>query len=182
MLIFIYHFITGGTLLKVGLCQQKLGSLERDFSFSAGQGFGEPLKKFLETDLKVISCLLYLELFHYPPQIVENNKNGFSYERLFSENAVILFWQSILRERKLLEAKRLDLDACKNRLKKAKTVVARQTVSNSYRASSGNNKDSLYISKMFFEKMYGILRIICNEWWSTWCSYFGLKEISFTII
>lgn len=45
--------MTGGTLLKVGLCQQKLGSLERDFSFSAAQGFGEPLKKFLETDLKV---------------------------------------------------------------------------------------------------------------------------------
>jgi len=76
----------GGTLLKVGLCQQKLGSLERDFSFSAGQGFGEPLKKFLETDLK-----------------------------------------SILRERKLLETKRLDLDASKNRLKKAKAVAARQT-------------------------------------------------------
>jgi len=75
----------GGTLLKVGLCQQKLGALERDFALSASHGFGAPLKQFLESDLK-----------------------------------------SILRERKLLEAKRLDLDASKSALKRAKTAVSRQ--------------------------------------------------------
>ncbi|XP_046640054.1 endophilin-B1-like [Daphnia pulicaria] len=75
----------GSTLLKVGLCQQKLGALERDFATSATQAFVDPLKKFMESDLK-----------------------------------------SILRERKLLESKRLDLDAAKNRLRKSKTQSSQQ--------------------------------------------------------
>jgi len=77
----------GSTLLKVGLCQQKLGALEREFAASASQVFGDPLKKFLESDLK-----------------------------------------SVLREKKLLETKRLDLDACKNRLRKAKSAAVQQAV------------------------------------------------------
>lgn len=51
-----YCCCAGSTLLKVGLCQQKLGALERDFAASATQAFSEPLKKFMESDLKV--CML----------------------------------------------------------------------------------------------------------------------------
>jgi endophilin-B len=51
-LIYIVN-ILGSTLLKVGLCQQKLGALERDFATSATQAFVDPLKKFMESDLKV---------------------------------------------------------------------------------------------------------------------------------
>lgn len=78
--------VYGSTLLKVGLCQQKLGTLERDFASSAAQVYSDPLKKFMESDLK-----------------------------------------SIYRERKILESKRLDLDASKNRLRKSKTSSAQQT-------------------------------------------------------
>ena len=46
-------YIVGSTLLKVGLCQQKLGALERDFATSATQAFVDPLKKFMDSDLKV---------------------------------------------------------------------------------------------------------------------------------
>lgn len=46
----------GSTLLKVGLCQQKLGALERDFASSVTQVFGAPLKKFMDSDLKVCFC------------------------------------------------------------------------------------------------------------------------------
>ena len=51
---FSMGLVAGSTLLKVGLCQQKLGALEREFAASASQVFGDPLKKFLESDLKVI--------------------------------------------------------------------------------------------------------------------------------
>lgn len=92
--------------MKVGLCQQKLGALERDFAASATQAFSGPLKKFMESDLKVwlksLKCLYVC--------------------------AVSLFLQSILRERKLLESKRLDLDAAKNRLRKAKNQTSLQMV------------------------------------------------------
>ena len=49
---------TGSTLLKVGLSQQKLGTLERDFASSASQAFGDPLKKFMDSELKVMPFLL----------------------------------------------------------------------------------------------------------------------------
>ena len=54
MIGFSMGLVAGSTLLKVGLCQQKLGALEREFAASASQVFGDPLKKFLESDLKVI--------------------------------------------------------------------------------------------------------------------------------
>lgn len=47
------NILTGSTLLKVGLCQQKLGTLEKDFASSAAQVYSDPLKKFMESDLKV---------------------------------------------------------------------------------------------------------------------------------
>lgn len=75
----------GNTLLKVGLSQQKLGALERDFASTAASVFGDPMKKFMESDMK-----------------------------------------SIMRERKLLESKRLDLDAAKSKLRKSKNAAAQQ--------------------------------------------------------
>ncbi len=74
--------------MKVGLSQQKLGALERDFASTAASVFGDPMKKFMESDMK-----------------------------------------SIMRERKLLESKRLDLDAAKNKLRKSKNAAAQQAVS-----------------------------------------------------
>lgn len=51
---FKFLIYIGSTLLKVGLCQQQLGALEREFAASASQMFSDPLKKFMESDLKVV--------------------------------------------------------------------------------------------------------------------------------
>ncbi|XP_044727366.1 endophilin-B1 isoform X1 [Chrysoperla carnea] len=76
----------GSALIKVGQCEQRLGQTERDFIGSAGLAFVQPLKKFLEGEMKTIQ-----------------------------------------KERSLLETKRLDLDACKNRVRKAQSLIGQQT-------------------------------------------------------
>lgn len=82
--------VYGSALIKVGQAQQRLGQSERDFVTNAYRGFVEPLRKFLDEDMK-----------------------------------------TIMKERKILEQKRLDLDLCKNRLRKAKTMEAQNNVSDS---------------------------------------------------
>ncbi|XP_035786178.1 endophilin-B2-like isoform X2 [Anopheles albimanus] len=76
----------GSALIKVGQAQQKLGSCERDFIGSAGMCFIQPLKKFLDGEMKTIT-----------------------------------------KEKGILESKRLDLDACKNRARKARSMIGQQT-------------------------------------------------------
>lgn len=44
----------GSALIKVGQWEQKLGQAERDFIGSAGMCFTQPLRKFLETEMKTI--------------------------------------------------------------------------------------------------------------------------------
>lgn len=78
----------GAALIKVGQYEQKLGQAERDFIGSAALAFTQPLRKFLEGEMK-----------------------------------------TILREKGLLENKRLDLDACKNRVRKARSMLGVQSVS-----------------------------------------------------
>ncbi|XP_052891988.1 endophilin-B2 isoform X2 [Anopheles moucheti] len=75
----------GSALIKVGQAEQKLGSCERDFIGSAGMCFIQPLKKFLEGEMKTIT-----------------------------------------KEKGVLESKRLDLDACKNRVRKARSMIGQQ--------------------------------------------------------
>ncbi|XP_059619916.1 endophilin-B1-like isoform X2 [Phlebotomus argentipes] len=76
----------GSTLIKVGQAEQKLGQCERDFIGSAGMCYTQPLKKFLEGEMK-----------------------------------------TIIKEKGILETKRLDLDACKNRVRKARSMLGQQT-------------------------------------------------------
>ncbi|XP_076320850.1 endophilin-B2-like isoform X3 [Tachypleus tridentatus] len=73
----------GSTLIKVGQAQKKLGKAEKEFVRIASTSFIQPLRKFLEGDMKTLQ-----------------------------------------KERRILESKRLDLDACKNRLRKAKSMEA----------------------------------------------------------
>ncbi|XP_036333747.1 endophilin-B2 isoform X3 [Rhagoletis pomonella] len=75
----------GQALIKVGQAEQKLGQCERDFIASSGICFTQPLRKFLEGEMKTIT-----------------------------------------KERGILETKRLDLDACKNRVKKARSMLGQQ--------------------------------------------------------
>lgn len=44
----------GSALIKVGQWEQKLGQTERDFIGSAGMCFTQPLRKFLDTEMKTI--------------------------------------------------------------------------------------------------------------------------------
>ncbi|XP_017959794.1 endophilin-B1 isoform X1 [Drosophila navojoa] len=76
----------GQALIKVGQAEQKLGQCEHDFIATSGICFTQPLRKFLEGEMKTIS-----------------------------------------KERGLLETKRLDLDACKNRVKKARSMLGQQS-------------------------------------------------------
>ncbi|XP_018496499.1 endophilin-B1 [Galendromus occidentalis] len=71
----------GSALMKVGQTEKNLGSAERDFGRSVHTHFLQPLRRFLEGDMK-----------------------------------------TILKERRILENKRLDLDAAKNRLRKARSA------------------------------------------------------------
>ncbi|CAG9771215.1 unnamed protein product [Ceutorhynchus assimilis] len=72
----------GSSLIKVGQWEQKLGQIERDFICSAGMCYTQPLRKFLDTEMK-----------------------------------------TILKEQSVLEMKRLDLDAAKNRVRKARGLL-----------------------------------------------------------
>lgn len=80
----------GSALIKVGQWEQKLGQNERDFIGSAGMCFTQPLRKFLDTEMK-----------------------------------------TVLKEKGILETKRLDLDACKNRVRKARSMLGQPAVSES---------------------------------------------------
>lgn len=44
----------GNVLIKAGQCEQKLGQTERDFIGSAGMCYTEPLRKFLDGEMKTI--------------------------------------------------------------------------------------------------------------------------------
>ncbi|XP_044589938.1 endophilin-B1 isoform X4 [Cotesia glomerata] len=76
----------GSALIKVGQCQQKLGQIERDFIGTAANCYIQPLRKFLEGEMKTVS-----------------------------------------KEMHILESKRLDLDACKNRVRKARSMLGQQS-------------------------------------------------------
>ncbi|CAL4125644.1 unnamed protein product, partial [Meganyctiphanes norvegica] len=80
----------GSALLRVGGAEQRLGLQEREFVGNAVQGYVQPMRKFLDSEMK-----------------------------------------TILKERRVLEAKRLDLDACKGRLRKARSMEAQGTTEQS---------------------------------------------------
>ena len=75
----------------MGQIEQKLGQCERDFIGSAGMCFVQPLRKFLEGEMKTIT-----------------------------------------KEKGILETKRLDLDACKNRVRKARSMLGQTPVYNHF--------------------------------------------------
>ncbi|KAG5310679.1 SHLB1 protein, partial [Acromyrmex insinuator] len=76
----------GSALIKVGQCQQRLGQIERDFIGTAANCYIQPLRKFLDGEMKTVS-----------------------------------------KEMAILETKRLDLDACKNRVRKARSMLGQQS-------------------------------------------------------
>ncbi|XP_035786180.1 endophilin-B1-like isoform X3 [Anopheles albimanus] len=100
----------GSALIKVGQAQQKLGSCERDFIGSAGMCFIQPLKKFLDGEMKTIT-----------------------------------------KEKGILESKRLDLDACKNRARKARSMIGQQTAERDLRVAQSEFDRQAEITKLLLE-------------------------------
>ncbi|XP_018321950.1 endophilin-B1 isoform X1 [Agrilus planipennis] len=100
----------GSALIKVGQCEQKLGQVERDFIASTGTCFTQPLKKFLEGEMK-----------------------------------------TILKEKNLLETKRLDLDACKNRVRKARSMLGTQNAERDLRIVQSEFDRQTEITKLLLE-------------------------------
>uniref|UniRef100_A0A8D8KJZ7 Endophilin-B1 n=2 Tax=Culex pipiens TaxID=7175 RepID=A0A8D8KJZ7_CULPI len=100
----------GSALIKVGQAEQKLGSNERDFIGSAGMCFIQPLKKFLEGEMKTIT-----------------------------------------KEKGILESKRLDLDACKNRVRKARSMLGQQTAERDLRVAQSEFDRQAEITKLLLE-------------------------------
>uniref|UniRef100_A0A182ND82 Uncharacterized protein n=1 Tax=Anopheles dirus TaxID=7168 RepID=A0A182ND82_9DIPT len=100
----------GSALIKVGQAEQKLGSCERDFIGSTGMCFIQPLKKFLEGEMKTIT-----------------------------------------KERGVLESKRLDLDACKNRVRKARSMIGQQAAERDLRVAQSEFDRQAEITKLLLE-------------------------------
>lgn len=100
----------GSALIKVGQAEQKLGACERDFIGSAGMCFIQPLKKFLEGEMKTIT-----------------------------------------KEKGILESKRLDLDACKNRVRKARSMLGQQTAERELRVAQSEFDRQAEITKLLLE-------------------------------
>lgn len=51
----LFGGFSGSALIKVGQCEQRLGSIEREFVNNANQCFVSPLQKFLDGEMKTIS-------------------------------------------------------------------------------------------------------------------------------
>ncbi|XP_020709241.1 endophilin-B1 isoform X6 [Athalia rosae] len=110
----------GSALIKVGQCQQKLGQIERDFIGTAANCYVQPLRKFLDGEMKTIS-----------------------------------------KERGILETKRLDLDASKNRVKKARSMLGQQNESGvSYEVLLDQAERELRVAQSEFDRQSEITKFL----------------------
>ncbi|XP_017094276.2 endophilin-B1 isoform X4 [Drosophila bipectinata] len=100
----------GQALIKVGQAEQKLGQCEHDFIATSGICFTQPLRKFLDGEMKTIS-----------------------------------------KERGILETKRLDLDACKNRVKKARSMLGQQSAERDLRVAQAEFDRQSEITKLLLD-------------------------------
>jgi len=67
---------SGSTLIKCGQTHQKLGHAYKDFIQSAAMGYMQPLKSYLEGEMKSITVNRYiLKLFHIDNKIKIFRKN-----------------------------------------------------------------------------------------------------------
>ncbi|XP_030377403.1 endophilin-B1 isoform X2 [Scaptodrosophila lebanonensis] len=100
----------GQALIKVGQAEQKLGQCEHDFIATSGICFTQPLRKFLDGEMKTIT-----------------------------------------KERGILETKRLDLDACKNRVKKARSMLGQQSAERDLRVAQAEFDRQSEITKLLLD-------------------------------
>ncbi|XP_064650381.1 endophilin-B1-like isoform X8 [Lineus longissimus] len=104
----------GTALIKCGQAQMRIGIAQKDFVSSAASNFLQPLKNFLESDMKTLG-----------------------------------------KERKILETKRLDLDASKNRLKKAKSSQSKDQAEKDLHACQVEFDRQAEVTKLLLEGISG---------------------------
>ncbi|XP_037033802.1 endophilin-B1 isoform X2 [Bradysia coprophila] len=102
----------GSALTKVGQAEQKLGQCERDFIGSSHSCFIQPLRRFLDGEMK-----------------------------------------TIIKERGILESKRLDLDSCKNRVRKARSMLGQQAAERELRVAQSDFDRQAEITKLLLENI-----------------------------
>jgi len=100
----------GKALIKSGQAQQKLGQTEREFINAAASCFMQPLKKFLDGEMK-----------------------------------------TIIKEKGILEMKRLDLDSCKNRVRKARSMLGQQTAERDLRVAQSEFDRQAEVTRLLLE-------------------------------
>ncbi|VEN45258.1 unnamed protein product [Callosobruchus maculatus] len=115
----VYPGRASSALIKVGQWEQKLGQTERDFIGSAGMCFTQPLRKFLETEMR-----------------------------------------TIIKEKNLLETKRLDLDACKNRVRKARSMLGQPSDGVSPEVALEQAERDLRIAQSEFDRQAEITKLL----------------------
>ncbi|XP_066593680.1 endophilin-B1 isoform X5 [Prorops nasuta] len=100
----------GSALIKVGQCEQKLGQIMRDFISTAANCYIQPMRKFLDGEMKTIS-----------------------------------------KEMAILETKRLDLDASKRKVRKARSMIGQQSAERELRVAQSEFDRQAEIVKLLLE-------------------------------
>jgi endophilin-B len=106
----------GSALVKCGVTEQKLASAEKEFLHAGANHFLQPLKAFLEGDMKTIQ-----------------------------------------KEKRVLENKRLDLDATKTRLRRAKSFQSKDTAQDEIIAKA---EAELRIAQSEYDRQSEILKLL----------------------
>ncbi|EZA61715.1 endophilin-B1 isoform X2 [Ooceraea biroi] len=100
----------GNALVTMGQCEQKLGQIEKDFIGTASNCYIQPLRKFLDGEMKTVS-----------------------------------------KELAILETKRLDLDSCKRRVRKARNMLGQQSAERDLRIAQSEFDRQGEIVKLLLE-------------------------------
>ncbi|PWA24056.1 hypothetical protein CCH79_00019140 [Gambusia affinis] len=135
----------GTTLITVGEYQRKLGGAEREFLHTAAVTFLSPLRNFLEGDWRTIS-VSWTACGSDPYQNQRTGSEPGNWIRTKEPDQIRTrepdqnqFCLCLQKERRLLENRRLDLDICKARLKKAKQAEAKAAATPDFQETRPRN-------------------------------------------
>jgi endophilin-B len=62
---YLFIHYSGSTLIKCGQTHQKLGLIYKDFIQSSAMGYMQPLKSFLEGEMKSITVKIYFQQIYF---------------------------------------------------------------------------------------------------------------------
>lgn len=120
----------GSKLIQCGHSHQKLGLIHREFIQSAVIVYIQPLRSYLEGEMKSICVKICLKL--------KKRKRTFS---------------SFQKERRTLEMKRLDLDALRSKQKKNRTNNEREN-EQQIRQAQGEFDRQIHLTRLMLESLH----------------------------